>query len=384
MRPSPSVMNIFVIGVLISSTIVFSYLYFRTVRIARPPVGRYNLRDVVFMMVAVVVLPPLYLKIPTWLVTAILGMVFVAVLQFTLAPILPRPLPLLVAASVVFADVIVAYQVGQTGVGFVVFAALNDLVIAAGVVGVCNLYVQNGMRARDVAVFGVALAVYDLVATIVLPVMVEFFSRVRRLPLAPILSWGQGSSSAPIGLGDVLMLTLWTLVSYKAFGRVSAWFAGALGLATVTMFFVLVSVGVITSGVPSMAALGPLMAVHYLVSRRRLGPERSVMEYRKGLAGKPLGPSVDDGMRQLRGSLRWIRENRLRVGRSSIVALWNGELLGTGPTPGEARRAARERRPDIVPVVAYVSHPTRLDGSGDPRYGGGREISLPLPDSRHR
>jgi hypothetical protein len=374
-------MNIVVVGALISSTIVFSYLYFRTVRIARAPVGRYNLRDVVFMMVAVVVLPPLYLKIPTWLVTAILGMVFVAVLQFTIAPILPRPLPLLVAASIVVADVIVAYQARQTGVGFLVFVALNDLVIAAGVVGVCNLYVQNGMRARDVAVFGVALAVYDFVATIVLPVMVEFFSRVRRLPLAPIVSWGQGSTSAPIGLGDVLMLTLWTLVSYKAFGRVSAWFAGALGLVTVTVFFVLVSVGVITSGVPSMAALGPLMAVHYLVSRRRLGPERSVMEYRKALASKPLGPPVDDGIAQLRGSLRWIRENRLSVGRSSFVALWDGELLGTGPTPGEARRAARERRPDLVPVVACVLHPTRLYGSGDPRDGGGREISLPLADS---
>jgi hypothetical protein len=364
MRPSPSAVNIAVVGALIVVTIAISQLYFRSVRIARPPVGRYNLRDVVFMMLAVVVLPPLYLEVPTWLVTAILGMVFLAVLQFTLAPILRRPLPVVVAAGVVAADVLVAYLAGEGGPGFLAFVALNDLVIAAGVIGVCNLYVQNGMRARDVAVFGVALAVYDFVATIVFPIMVDFFTRVRTLPLAPILSSGQGSSSAPIGLGDVLMLTLWTLVSYKAFGKVSAWTAGIVGLATVTTFFVLVSVGVITVGVPSMAALGPLMAIHYLYWRRRRGRERSVLEYMTSLtAGSREAPSPD-GTAQLRGTIRWLREQGASLEGPMFVALWDGELLGVGPDAGEARRAARERRPGIVPVVAWVPRSRQFPGSG--------------------
>src|ERR671922_1741078 len=108
MRPSPGVVNVVVVDALIVLTIAAALLYFRTVRIARPPVGRYNLRDVAFMMLAVVVLPPLYLKIPTWLVTAILGLVFLAVLQFTLAPILRRPLPLVVAGLVGGGDVVIA------------------------------------------------------------------------------------------------------------------------------------------------------------------------------------------------------------------------------------------------------------------------------------
>jgi hypothetical protein len=381
MRPSPSAVNILVVGALIVATIAVAHLYFRTVRIARPPVGRYNLRDVVFMMLAVVVLPPLYLKVPTWLVTVVLGMVFVAVLQFTLAPVLPRPIPLLAAASIVVADVIVAHAVGQSGSGFHVFVALNDLVIAAGVVGVCNLYVQNGMRARDVAVFGVALAVYDFVATITLPIMVEFFARVRTLPLAPILSWGQGSSSAPIGLGDVLMLTLWTLVSYKAFGKVSAWIAGCLGLTTVTVFFVLVSAGVITTGVPSMAALGPLMALHYLASRRRLGGERSVLEYRRGLAGEAAGPPSQEEAAQLRHSLRWIREQGASLSGDSFVALWDGELLGTGVSPGEARRAARKRCPEVLPVVAWVPNGIRLPHLAERLERVSAEAPVPPPDS---
>jgi hypothetical protein len=374
-------MNILVTGAFIVATIAMSYLYFRTVRIARPPVGRYNLRDVVFMMIAVVVLPPLYLEVPTWLVTIVLGMVFVAVLQFTLAPVLPRPVPLLAAASIVVTDVVVAHTVGHSGLGFHAFVALNDVVIAAGVVGVCNLYVQNGMRARDVAVFGVALAVYDFAATIALPIMVEFFSRVRALPLAPILSWGHGSSSAPIGLGDVLMLTLWTLVSYKAFGRVSAWIAGCLGLTTVTVFFVLVSAGVITTGVPSMAALGPLMALHYLASRRRHGPERSVLEYRRDRAGEAARSPLQDETVQLRGSLRWIREQGASLAGASFVALWGGTMLGSGFSPGEALQAARKRRPEVLPVVAWVPNGVLSPDLSD-RSGPAAEARPSLSDSR--
>lgn len=278
MRPAP--IGVLVVTLALVATIGGTVAYFHRYTMDRPPVGRYNLRDIAFMMAVVIALPPLYLRLPTWVVAALLMIVFVTILQFALAPLLRGRLPLALALLIVGVDVLLA-TVDEPGAGRWAFVVWNNLVIAAGVIGVCNLYVQNGMRGRDVALFAVALAGYDLVATAFLPLMLEFFTRLRAMPLAPILSWGEGSTVASLGLGDVLMMALWTLAALKAFGPPASVLAALVSVAASTVVFVLGSAGIITSIVPAMVILGPLMAGQYVAWRRWRGPERTVLAYRR-------------------------------------------------------------------------------------------------------
>src|SRR3712207_7525272 len=51
--------------------------------------------------------------------------------------------------------------------------SLHDALPILAIVGVTNLWAQGGMKARDVAVLGAALAVYDLIATSLSPLMMD-------------------------------------------------------------------------------------------------------------------------------------------------------------------------------------------------------------------
>ncbi|MFN8515742.1 MAG: hypothetical protein U0841_24805 [Chloroflexia bacterium] len=56
------------------------------------------------------------------------------------------------------------------------------------------------MRARDAAVLGGVLAIYDVVATSLLPLTDGLFDRLAGLPLAPLVVWPTGDGGW-IGLG---------------------------------------------------------------------------------------------------------------------------------------------------------------------------------------
>jgi hypothetical protein len=355
MKPAP--VNIVVVVLTIAATVALASIYLRRVSIERPPVGKYNSRDIAIMMVFVVVLPPLYLRLPSWIVALLLGAVFLGVLRFTLTPLLRSTA--LWAALVLVAVDLASALVGDRALGPWMFLAANNALVVIGVVGVCNLYVQNGMSARDVVFFGVALGVYDFVATVFLPVMVEFFEQLRTIPFTPIMAWGRGRGAAPIGLGDVLMLTLWALVAWKAFGSTPGWIAAATGIATVSCFYWLASVDLIPAGVPTMAALGPLMGLEYAVFRRVIGPERTVSAFRHRMQGD--GAQHEEGrpaVSSILSGLMWYEEHpggeRANAG-PSYVALFDGHVLATGRSAGEARRAARELDPGVVPMIVYVT-----------------------------
>jgi hypothetical protein len=366
MRPAP--IGVLVVTLALIATLAGTVAYFRRYTMDRPPVGRYNLKDIAFMMAVVIALPPLYLRLPAWVVAAILVIVFVTILQFLLAPLLRGRLPLALAVFLVGVDILLATADGL-GPGQWAFVVWNNLLIAAGVVGVCNLYVQNGMRARDVAFFAVALAGYDLVATAFLPLMLEFFTRLRAVPLAPILSWGEGSTVAAIGLGDVMMMALWTLAALKAFGPPAAVLAATVSVAASTAVFSLGSAGVITSFVPAMVILGPLMAGQYVAWSRWRGPERTVFAYRQGLApSRTIAAAGWDGASALDSSVGWWRAHSHEATArwpGLYLALWEGEVIGTGSTPGEARLAARESRPEAMPTILIV--PDRVEERGQVR-----------------
>lgn len=263
------------VGVLVllpAAAVAATVLYFLRVRMERPPVGVYTLRDVVVMMTVVVVLPVLYLELPSGVVATVLGLMTLFAVQVTLAPLLSGRPALLVALGAVAVELVLHAQ------GTPLATAWNDLLLAILVVGVANLYVQSGIKLRDVATFGVLLAGYDLVATVLLPTMGEFLAKTIGLPFAPVFA-GWGAEPVVLGLGDVLMLALWTLASVKAFGRAAGWLAAGTGLALTVALVLAIRTGLLTGLFPVLVAAGPLMAAQYLLWHRRLGRERTMGAY---------------------------------------------------------------------------------------------------------
>lgn len=269
--------------------IALAVLYFRFVEVDRPPVGVYTVRDIVVVMAVVVLLPVLYLALPDAAVATVLGLMTVLAVQFTLAPVLTGRVALLVAVAA-----------GGLDVALVAAGATpwwNNVLLLVLVVGVTNLYVQSGIKARDVAVFGVLLAGYDVVATTMLPTMGELLAKTVGLPFAPVFADG----ARLIGLGDVLMLTLWTLVALKAFGRAAALLAAFTALALTTALALVLDAGVLTGPFPVMLVAGPLMAAQYLLWRA-LGRTERTSAHRDRPTGAPV-PTVEEVARDLTARL---------------------------------------------------------------------------------
>jgi hypothetical protein len=65
------------------------------------------------------------------------------------------------------------------------FLLANNTVLVIGIFGAANLWAQSGMKARDAAVLGTALLVYDFVATSLLPLVNDLMGRLASLPFAP-------------------------------------------------------------------------------------------------------------------------------------------------------------------------------------------------------
>jgi hypothetical protein len=353
----PSLPNVTIVLALLAIALVLAILYFLHVSLPRPPVGYYDLRDVMIMMAVVVILPLLYLRLPDAIITALLAAPFLAVVQFSLAPLVPRPFPLLVAVGVVALDIVLSMS-GPETVGRTAFTVVNGALVLIAAIGVANLYVQNGMHARTVAVFAVALAVYDVIASVLFPTMVEFFFRLQSLPLAPIASWGEGEATAAIGLGDVIALVLWPLAALKAFGRIPAWVAAILGLSAVTGIFAAMSGSLVDQGLPAMVVLGPLIGLQYAFWRQR-GAERTIADYRGGRSPATLPASAElSGVAwdSVTAGVRWLRnQGEGTPSRERYVALSRGTVIGTGAVPGEARRVSEDIAPGSHPVVIHVA-----------------------------
>jgi hypothetical protein len=132
------------------------------------------------------------------------------------------------------------------------------------------------------------LAIYDLIATSLLPVMSDLMGRLASIPFAPLMSWGTGSQQLVIGLGDLLVLSAFTLVMRKAFGRSAGILAMAVNLVTLATLMTLLVVGNVPVIVPVMTIVGPLMVAQYGYWNRRRRPERTMHEY---LQAEPLSSS---------------------------------------------------------------------------------------------
>ncbi|WP_333768028.1 hypothetical protein [Streptomyces sp. IBSBF 2435] len=321
-------------------------LYLARVRMPRPPVGVYASADIAVLCVGVVLAPLIYLALPGAVDSALFGLVLCLAVQFTLAPVCPSRWAWCLALAAT--GTTVAFAVGGSDVGV---RACTDVLLAAAVVGVTNLWAQSGMRSSHVAALAGALTCYDLVATTLTQVTEHFVTQVRGRPFAPLLALTGGHEPVAVGLGDLLLLVLFPLVAAKAYGRAAAFTAAVVGVAVTSVISVLFAAGVLTSGFPLLTALGPLIVAQHLVWSRRAGGERSTVAWRDGAppAASRRSPEPDT---RVSAALALAFPEDLPEG--AWCAVHDGRIVGTAASPGRAHHEARRRGATADTVVRQV------------------------------
>ena len=265
----------------VAASVILAWLYFRRYAMTRPPIGVFNLGDIAVMIGMVVLVPFLYLWLPLWIVAGLLGLASISILYFTWEPVLRAAwaiwlMTILLAGADLLTALLTALLPGSRPAWFF---AVNNVVLVLSVVGVTNLWAQSGMKARDAAILGAALAIYDLIATSVLPLMNDLFARLEGLPFAPELAWPVNAAGdwLGIGLGDLVLAAVFPLVMRKAFGRMAGVAAMLIGLGAIGLLILSVLFGFVQI-FPVMVVLGPLMALQYAYWRRRR-QERTTWQY---------------------------------------------------------------------------------------------------------
>lgn len=266
-----------------SAAVILSWLYFRRFQLTRAPIGVFNLIDIAYMVGSIILVPYLYVLLPLWVVSGLLLVGTLSVVYFLWEPVLRIGLAIwLISLLMVGADIWAANYFGTTSNGFFI---VNNVVLLTSIVGLTNLWAQSGMGARDVAILGGFLMFYDFTATWVLPLMSDMITRLSGLPFSPMVAWAldDEGSWVGIGLGDLLLASVFALVMRKAFGRQAGIIGMVLALGAIAAIMLL-PIKVIF---PVMIVLGPLMIIQYLYWLRREGRERTTWQY---LQLEPLPP----------------------------------------------------------------------------------------------
>jgi hypothetical protein len=261
------------------ATIMLDWVYFGRWRMTRPPIGVMSLGDVLIILGGVVALPLVYLAASPWLMMALLALGALGAVYAVAEPVLHSRVACWIAIALVGVGEALALAVA--GPGSVTQFAINNAVLICGVVGVSNLWAQSGLRARDAAILGGALTAYDLIATWYLPLMSDLFERLSGLPFAPIVGWpGSGGGWVGIGLGNLVVATVFPLTMRKAYGRSAGLLARITGPVVIVGILALGTLGQL-SIFPVMAVLGPSMVIQHIWWARRMGGERSTLQYRR-------------------------------------------------------------------------------------------------------
>ena len=259
-------------------------LYFQHVRVERPPIGTFNGRDVMILLIFIILLPMLYIILPSIILTGFLILTFSAAMYLGLTPLLRARYVWPIIAVMLTANIIIAVNWLDAPGGWQVYWIIGSMVVLVASVSVGNLYVQGGLRLRHIAWFGLALAVYDVTFTTIIPFTLTLADRFAGHPLDPSMGFRMGFYSANIGLGDLLFYCLFATAAYKGFGRrglIAAFIIipvfGALvpAMVPITLGFFVRSVGIVF---PAQASFGPAAFVTYLILSRK-APERSMKEW---------------------------------------------------------------------------------------------------------
>ncbi|WP_026410947.1 hypothetical protein [Actinomadura oligospora] len=256
-------------------------LYLRHFRVPRPPVGTFNGRDIVVMMGFVLALPFVYLALPGAALPAVLALVFAGGLTVGYQPVVGRtPLRWALILALLATDLAGHRLLGSDSP---VYWLANSAIVGLVVVSATNLNVQGGMRLRHIAWFVLALAVYDLTFATAIPLTQDLVEAIQGYPFAPSVGLRIGDYSSVLGMGDLLAYSLYSTVSYKAYGRSGLRLAlvlvavfGAI-LPTLTPPVLDALTGHRPDLIPAQVLFGPAAFAGYLALRRR-GPERRMVE----------------------------------------------------------------------------------------------------------
>ena len=270
-------------GALLASTCAL--LYFRHVRLERPPLGVFNPRDIAVLLFFILALPFLYLILPTVALTGFLVLTFVSALYFALRPFLQARYLWPLLAFLMVANILVTENLLGTRQGWQIYWVLTNVIVLIASVGVANLYVQGGMSLRHIAWFALILAFYDGFFNLVVPISQKLADRFEGQPLDPSIGFTVGMYSANIGLGDLLVFSLFIVAAYKGFGKRGAIASfiiiaifGALIPATsplILTVFIRQNIGI---AIPVQVFFGPAAIVTYWLLSRR-ATERSMGQW---------------------------------------------------------------------------------------------------------
>lgn len=257
------------------------------VRLPRPAIGTFNGRDVLVLLAFIVTLPALYLAVPHAVLTGFLCLTFTSALYIGYRPLVPRAALWLGIAGLLGTDMAVAAVAGAGAGLWQVYWVVNSAIVMLAAAAVANLYIQGGMRLAHVGWFALGLAVYDPVFSLVFPVTNKLAGRFAGFALDPSMGFRLGPHTQNIGVGDLLVFTLFVLAAYRANGRLVAWVFGA----AVVVFGGLVPIilpamfaGLDTDGgfvIPVQTFFGPVAFLLCLWATRRYAmsrPDRTAPE----------------------------------------------------------------------------------------------------------
>jgi len=260
-------------------------LYFRRVRMERPPVGTFNGRDIAILLGFIIALPFLYVALPGWALTCFLVLTFASALSIGYRPLVGSTRTWIGIGLLVGVNIWTSRTMLGTVAGWQLWWAELSVLVALGAIAVANLYVQGGMQLRYVAWFALALAAYDVVFTAVIPLTNKLIEELLGTPLDPSLGMRFGIDNFSVGIGDLLVYAMFAVAAYKAYGRPGARLAFGLiavfgacvpNLAPLLINFVDARGDAI---VPAQAFFGPPAFLCYLWLRHRYGRERTMAEY---------------------------------------------------------------------------------------------------------
>jgi hypothetical protein len=276
------------------ATVTAALFYFRKVRLERPAIGCFNGRDIVIVFGFIVTLPVLYLYLPPVVLTLFLVLTFVSALSIGYRPLVPSFVLWPAIGVLIGTNIVVARNLLGTTRGWQIYWGLTSVAVLLAAVAVANLYIQGGMRLRHVAWFALGLAVYDPIFSFGFPLTARLADAFAGFPLDPSIGFRSGLDAANIGIGDLLVYSVFAVAAYKGYGRRGARLAYVLvavfgGLAPSLAPLVISAVvrGNVGVVVPAQLFFGPAAFVGYRILLRS-GPERSMREWRESVvAGRP-------------------------------------------------------------------------------------------------
>jgi hypothetical protein len=264
-------------------TALAALLYYRRVRLERPAIGTFNSRDLVILSFFIVLLPILYLALPQTVLTGFLVLTFSSALGIGLRPLLAARYRRVLIPALIGGEIVVTYSLLGTARGLQLYWVLTSTIMLLAAMSVSNLYVQGGLRLRQVAWFAMFLAVYDAFFSVVIPLTPQLAQAFEGRPLNASIGWASGRYSANIGLGDLLVYGLFAVAAYKAFGRRGARSAlltilvfGALAPSLAPYVISQFDQGTTGIVVPAQVFFGPAAFAVTALLHRRPGSRRRV------------------------------------------------------------------------------------------------------------